>query len=721
MTSAVVCLVGLTEFLAWYFGAAVFPGFAQGWWDIGGWQQPIPPTIYRLAITLNGSTPLSAYLALLIPPAIGLVLTLSPKDQNRQALYFWLVLAFLVQILTFSRAGVLALAISLSLTVLGWILASDGKRSSFWSWRQWPLRYRVFIIVSGSIIMGMALFWLQRSFAGRVGSTQIRFVLWDTALTIFQHHFLTGAGPGNFGRALLRLNQADLPRFQIASAHNVYLNTAAELGLIGLLAGVYVLFMVGRAWWQRWRQLPETPAHCPERIRLITCGAALVGLATQTLVDSYSATPNILPMLALVAYIASDLKLAPAPGKQRFAAYLTAALLLVYAAGFAWMARADLYFQNSFTPERPDNLSQAAGQAAHAHALDPYLALRTFRLASVKARLAEQTNDAQSLQDAIDYYRAGLSLEPIWGLNSANLAGVLWQAGEQTEAIDTLQHTITAEKDPLYLVNLGYFYEQTGDWVKAGAAYGQALALAPNLAGSGFWLATPARVAKWPVFVEQALQQNSSADEAAQRLLRVNLALARAEFDEIEGLIGPVSASTDPDGQLRAALAEVYLSRAQPERAGALLDPTTLTSAQDYLLWGRINLQLADLAAVEKWLKTAVFLGDSRAYFYLGQLYEQQGDFPAAEAAYWHGFSPHYLSENIEVTIYGRSGGNDLVPQLLRIGVSPAQAAPWLELARLYEAQERFEEAKQVYELLLVEDPFLTIGRERLALLEAKQ
>ncbi|HXW01525.1 MAG TPA: hypothetical protein VEC93_24150, partial [Anaerolineae bacterium] len=66
MAAAVVCVVGLTEFLAWYFGAGVFPGFAQGWPEIGGWQQPIPPHIYRLAITLNGSTPLSAYLALLI-------------------------------------------------------------------------------------------------------------------------------------------------------------------------------------------------------------------------------------------------------------------------------------------------------------------------------------------------------------------------------------------------------------------------------------------------------------------------------------------------------------------------------------------------------------------------------------------------------------------------------------------------------------------------------
>lgn len=38
MASAVVCLVGLAEFLAWYFGGVLFPG----WWGIGGWQPPCP-------------------------------------------------------------------------------------------------------------------------------------------------------------------------------------------------------------------------------------------------------------------------------------------------------------------------------------------------------------------------------------------------------------------------------------------------------------------------------------------------------------------------------------------------------------------------------------------------------------------------------------------------------------------------------------------------------
>jgi len=706
MASAVVCLVGLAEFLAWYFGGVLFPG----WWGIGGWQQPIPPTFYRLAITLNGSTPLSAYLALLIPPVLGLLLTLPARHPERPALWLWLALALPVQILTFSRAGVLALAVSLSLTALGWFLINGRQRFSIRPyWQRLTLFQRLLGLAVGVLLLGLGLFWLQSSFANRAGSTQFRFVLWDVALTVFQQHPLTGAGPGNFGRALLRLNQAGLPRLQIASAHNIYLNTAAELGLAGLLAGGYLLFRLGQAGWQHWQRLTTAP----ERLRLLTCGAALTGLLAQTLVDAYSATPIILLVAALAAMIVAPLDSPPAPHRQRGAAALAAVLLVVYAAGFVRLAQADLSYQRSFSREEAGNLPEAVAQARQSRELDPWLAGRTFRLALLEARLAQQNDDASLRQAAIEHYRTGLAQEPIWGLNSANLAGLLWQEGQRAEAISAMQRSLAAEKEPLYLVNLGYFYEQEDRWAEARAAYGQALALEPELAGSGFWQAAPARAEQWPLIVEEALKFSPANPD----FLPVELALARAEFDTVEALLEPEPDLTDET--VRHALAEVYLSRGQPDRAAALLAPAQPVSAADYLLWGRIKVQEGDDTA-ETLLRTAAFLGSNLAHYYLGQLYEGRGDLPAAEAAYRRGFLPHFTAENIEITIYGRASANDLAPQLLRMGVSPAEAAPWLELARLYEDQQRFEEARQIYEFLLLEDPFLSVSRERLARLEGK-
>lgn len=728
MASAAVCVVGLAELFAWYFGVAQLPGFALGWWPIGGWRDPLPPQFYRLAITLNGSTPLAAYLALFTPVAIGLGLTLPRRSENRRALLIWLGLAFVVQILTFSRAGVLALMVSLGLLALGWFLTA---RQRDLDWRGWWRRAgrsgQLLGLLAGLLLAGSIAFWLRASFSGRAGSTNFRFTLWETALTIFQQHWLSGAGPGNFGRALLRLNQADLPRHQIATAHNVYLNTAAELGLLGLLAGALLLATVGWVWWQRWRQIE--PAAQADRLRLIAVGAALVGLAAQTLVDAYTATPNVVAMLALVAYLMAGVspetriefqKSTDGPRwtqiknktrVSRVAAWSSLILLLLYAGWFVWLARADFAYQRSFWREARGDLAGAIDQAALAHRLDPGLPLRAQRLALLEARLASQSGDARLAQSAAGHYETALRQEPILGLTSANLAGLWWQQGQADAALDLLRQTIAADEAPLYWVNLGYFLEQQARWTEAAAAYGQALALAPALAGSGFWQAGPERAERWPEIVAAA-----EAAPAGRPTLPAELALARGDFATLERLLAASPADSE---FLRGVQIQLDLQQGRPGEAQKLL-PARPRTGLDYWLVGRVQRQLAADAEAEKSLLTAAFLGEQRAYFDLGQLYESRGDLPAAEMAYRRGFSPHAVSENEAVTIYGRLSGIDLAPQLLRIGLSHQAAAPWLALARLYETQARWAEAEQVYRLLLAEDPFLTEAEVGLAALAEK-
>ena len=668
MASAVVCLIGLAEFAAWYFGSSLFAVFSQGWSEIGGWRNPIPPAIYRLAITLNGPTALSAYLALFTPIAIGLILTLPRRNENRRALQIWLILAFVVQILTFSRAGILALLASLSLLGLGWFKITGRTSFAFLErWRRLKPGWRLLFLISLIVVMGGAAFWLQRSFTGRAGSTDFRLTLWQTAFNIFQEEWLTGAGPGNFGRALLRFNDTLLPRQQISTAHSIYFNTAAELGLLGLLAGAFLLLQVGWIWRRRWQNIGVTDVG--ERVKLVAVGAALVGLAVQTLVDTYMATPNMLVMLALVAYLAAEAPVPQRPWPVRAAAYVGLAGLVLYAGGFIWLARADLRYRNSFRQESRGDLHEAVAQANRAQTLDPYLPLHHFRLGLLQARQAHQTGDPILIDTAIAHYRAGLQQESIFGLNSANLAGLLWQRGQRAEAIEMMRRTIAAEETVLYLINLGYFYEQEKDWAAAGTAYGRALFLAPTIAGSEFWLAEPERGERGSAFVAAAVENIPEADPAAQSAVQAKIALAQADYELADSLIKERPDALQDD-VLRMALAQAYLDRRQPEAAQALLTQMPRT-AQDYLLWGQIQLLEGDLVAAQTTLKTAVFLNEPRAYFYLGQIYENQGDLRAAEMAYQRGFSPRFTSENVEAIIYGRFSGNDLAPQLLPYRVWP--------------------------------------------------
>ena len=387
-------------------------------------------------------------------------------------------------------------------------------------------------------------------------------------------------------------------------------------------------------------------------------------------------------------------------------AWSSLVLLVVYGGWFVQLGRADYWHGRSFRLEGRDEPAAALAAALQARRLDPFLPLRTQRVAMLEARLAYRTNDSDLSQAAMSHYQAALQQEPILGLDSANLAGLLWQQGQASQALDWLQQTIAADDDLLYKINLGYFFEQQGLWPEAVRAYSRALRQAPAIAGSGFWLATPERVAHWPA-IELAASEGAPPETA------VALALAQGEFDKAESLLGTISGN---DAFKHAALAEIYLQREQPQLAQPQLASPPVT-AYDYLLLGRSQWQLGQ-ATAETSLKTAAFLGDRRAYFYLGQLYEAGGDLTAAETAYRRGFSAHTTSENVPVTIYGRFGGSDLAPQLLRLGISPTQAAPWLALARLLEDQSRLAEAEQVYRLLLAEDPFLAKAQRGLAVLE---
>src|SRR5512143_332249 len=82
LASAAVCLLALVEWFCWYFGVPLVPAFAQGWPQAAGWANLVLPYIYRVGLPMNGPTPLSAYLALLIPPGVVLRFT-CPRKEDR--------------------------------------------------------------------------------------------------------------------------------------------------------------------------------------------------------------------------------------------------------------------------------------------------------------------------------------------------------------------------------------------------------------------------------------------------------------------------------------------------------------------------------------------------------------------------------------------------------------------------------------------------------------
>lgn len=82
---------------------------------------------------------------------------------------------------------------------------------------------------------------------------QDRLTLWSAAIDIFRDHPVVGAGPGSF--LYLGKEYIDSDRYrQHATPHNLILNIASDMGLLGLIAFFWLLGRAGQAALYLWRR-----------------------------------------------------------------------------------------------------------------------------------------------------------------------------------------------------------------------------------------------------------------------------------------------------------------------------------------------------------------------------------------------------------------------------------------------------------------------------------
>jgi len=250
LIASVVCLLAAIEFLAWYFGVALLPQFQQGWFSIGGLTHPLPPTIHRLGMALVNITALSAFIALLIPPALCMALS-ARKRSARWGMLLWLVAAGGVMLVSSSRGGFLALGVSLPFVLVG-SLGSPGVRrwwSKFGSGRMRILLAGALVIVLAAALALGFMLATRLNLAGHRSGDTVRMDLWRSAVAMIRDHPLTGVGTAAYGTALRTYRDPLLARDHIVTAHNLYLNTGAEAGIPGLIAGAWLLVALAWAWW----------------------------------------------------------------------------------------------------------------------------------------------------------------------------------------------------------------------------------------------------------------------------------------------------------------------------------------------------------------------------------------------------------------------------------------------------------------------------------------
>jgi len=221
---------------------------------IGGWLALIGLFTFwgagnpgmRWYSTFYWPNPFAAFLLLLLPiELMRMLLAATSRDAAAHgALAALLAVPF---VLTYSRGAWISLAALVPVTAL---VLRPRMRSV-------PLRRLVILVLvvaavvagltMGSGAGGPSVLGRAKSVTNaRDYSVQGRLNFWRAAVAAFGDHPLTGTGPGTFGAVHARY-QRDV-RYYARDPHSLYLQIAAEMGIVGILAGAVLLWSAGRLW-----------------------------------------------------------------------------------------------------------------------------------------------------------------------------------------------------------------------------------------------------------------------------------------------------------------------------------------------------------------------------------------------------------------------------------------------------------------------------------------
>jgi Flp pilus assembly protein TadD/O-antigen ligase len=244
--------------------------------------------------TLGRANFVGAYLALLLP--LTLVLALGATNRLAQIGLVLLALGQLAFVgLTLARAAWLATAMGLLVLLMGWAwprLSNAGRR--------WLVIGTGLLLASGGLLVVRGLLLAD------AGSIAARRTIWQTTLTLIGERPFLGHGLDSLAIQFMRVFPPELVYYQgrqvfVDRAHNWLLDTAVTLGVLGLLA---TLWLWGMVFWLGWRALwrAQTEGERERRLLLLGCLAALAGHLTGNLF-SFDVAPTAVVVWLLLGVV----------------------------------------------------------------------------------------------------------------------------------------------------------------------------------------------------------------------------------------------------------------------------------------------------------------------------------------------------------------------------------------------------------------------------------
>lgn len=243
--------------------------------------------VVRPGGTIGHCNHLSRYIALILP--VAMVFTLMPDNGRRPLLpALTCVAGGLALVLTLTRSAWLATIVALAVIIV----------LSAWLRLLTP-RFLLRLTLAGLVLLSLMAFYgsliKERITADDLGSGRTRITTARVAWNIIKDHPLLGVGINNYGTVLEKYWDPSDGFTRRAAVHNTYLLLAAEIGLPGLAAFMFLLFRVLNI---LWRSIPLDDVG----VRKIAIGffSSYLGLFLMALTDkSYKENTPLLFLLAV--------------------------------------------------------------------------------------------------------------------------------------------------------------------------------------------------------------------------------------------------------------------------------------------------------------------------------------------------------------------------------------------------------------------------------------
>jgi O-antigen ligase len=441
------------------------------WYAVTG-ASGLPPLRPATANLTLGTPSIVAGVLLMLGPLV--VVWLIEAGRRRTAIAA-IVLVFAAIVVSGSRSAWIGALLAAVLAVTAAALSAPVRRRLRDAMTSVDRRIVLLIATGGIVLVAVLGPALVARFVQ--SGAEVRFNLWLPSIAMFLSDPLTGTGPGTWAFAWWHhLPPGDNP-IVVAHAHNVVLQIAAELGLVGM--GAAAVFALGVV------RLLRRAAGSLEASEIAAITLALVALVGQCLFDNFADLPVIVVGVAyLLAWVESAIP-SPAIGSpvSRGARAVPAGLLaglIVVSIGvlWPWSLAAWSYLDGIGRFNAGDRVGAIA---AYADAVSADPALPPYRSA-LAVTLAIDGRIDEAIAEALAAAR--LTDDPFLWTDAA----VLTAERDSVAALGAAAHAVRdGAVDPSLYLNLGRVHELAGDRSGTTDAWATLLALNPLAAASGFW------------------------------------------------------------------------------------------------------------------------------------------------------------------------------------------------------------------------------------------